>query len=280
MGQRNEVESIERSRRSDEALAAERIKTQLLELSRPSSFAAELATTPLEPYQELLAREFGVTVQLGDFTPPIFVSHADIAQVEVLTGLSLEDLQAAHLTEFNLMVLTETGNQIVDSHNYWHEQVHGLGKNMLVRLGDDETFNRVGYQVSRTFTSSDENGQVVDFREIHLQGEFLEEAVVDWVAARLNVFFWQQRGVALRELDSVAMAGEEKYIYIRKALRHLFIEGGPEVERLLLQARFDIRLLHKLCASLNTRFGPGSANVIFSLPFNIAMIGDAISSLT
>ncbi len=245
---------VERSSRVTELAI---VQEQLSRLERPSVFAQELRQYPFYPLQDMLYGEYETFLLSEELTPTYFFAADQRRAVALKLQKKLGKAQAFYEPSAGAVVMFETGRQIADSHVYWHEQWHALGRSMQVRSEGRLAFQKVGYQTSLTTVSP-----AVE------RGSFLEEAVVDWLAAKSNVRFWSERGVELTERQSVEEAGGEIFLFTRDVFRSIILHGGPDIEKLLVQTRFYPELQSRLLLQLNRKFGKGTAKDAYRASFN------------
>lgn len=231
------------------------IQAELSRLESPSPFAQELREYPFYPLQDLVYGEYEILLESEALTPTFFFPRTARKKIG---GLLHDDFRGMHATfepSLGTIVQFETGNELVDSHVYWHEQWHALGRSIVLTSEGKKYFQKVGY----AFSFGWREGKID-------RGMFLEEAVIDWLAAKSNVRFWAERGREITELESVEAAGKQKYSRTRHAFRNIIIPSGPEMERLIVQARFNPALVGRMIVAMNKMYGKGTAQEMLRLP--------------
>lgn len=237
------------------------LRQQLAAIERPSLLAQKLRDYSIYAMQDLLYSEYDVVLPQEDFTPTYFFAKGQRTQVSKITREKYTHAQALYHPELDAILQFELNNEIADSHLYWHEQWHSMGHNIVLHNNGKTYYNKVGHSTWKRRQ-----------RNVTERGLFLEEAVVDWLAAKSNVLFWHDQGVEITERASVealvAATNYGEYLLIRDAFRGIIINGGKDIEKLLIQTRFAPHGLPKLSHLLHQRFGLNTTRELQHLTFN------------
>lgn len=150
---------------------------------------------------------------------------------------------------------------------YFHEMMHSMGDCTIVET--DATTIRTGYHLRKAHIDS---GEVIE------RGEFLEESVVDFLAVEMTQEYLRQGGIELDAETITRIAGQDLYVFVRTAL--LTIAGDhPDLLQLIIQARFNRKLLNQMVGRLREIYGPGTARRLFKAPFPSANLSTEVLRL-
>lgn len=202
--------------------------------------------------------EYGITTPYAP-TQTFFISPDKLSQAEQIFEDDYQSLGGGFLPVLDWILIFLQNEEIFDAHSYFHENIHALGKVAAWLTPDQVLATRVGYSFSVHGQGS----------EITLQrGDFLEEATVNWLAARATVLYLRDKGVELPnkapERYVNELAGGRPYTHMRDILLHL-AQDHDELFTLFLQARFDLNLITKLSKMLSQLYGQGTLQALYHL---------------
>src|SRR5688572_25044345 len=98
----------------------EMLRQKLSLIEQPSRVAHKLRDYPLHAMQDILYGEYGILLKSETFTPAYFFPRGQRTKVRKITKQSYPGIQAIYKPEVDSILQFETGNQIADSHIYWH----------------------------------------------------------------------------------------------------------------------------------------------------------------
>jgi hypothetical protein len=243
--------------------SVQQIHDRLERFALTNDLTRKLESRGLEIIRSVLDR-YGASVGDQELTATYFFLPSQMGAVTRVLGKSLKEGEGGFIAEKNLVCVIFNDLDVATVNNFFHEQFHSLGK-CLVREGDDQTTIVVGYL--REEVTND--GEL-----LYQEGDFLEEAVVNWLAAKATVEFFKTDGIELPEEEVVQQAGGDLYFFIQKAFLNIAVFAG--LLPLFAQARFDPPVLPRLKAGIDNYYGLGTSETLFSLPIDEATVFDTV----
>lgn len=242
-------------------------RREIKRLDASTPFTEQLVSLSEELLIPLL-RAKGLKLDQAELAPTYFVQPDNRREVGALVDVDPDEAHASYFPDRDIIIQFLTGDEVADTENYYHEQIHGLGRGLTACGSQDRIVTLIGYRVLV------DKGE--DFTE---RGEFLEEAVVDDLAAEVTVEHFRRLGLKISKREVIVRAGHSHYLAINRQLRRLIRAGGPELSALLCQARFEPKFIRQLCDSLNRSFGRGAAREIFKLEFDPEEVAQTVHKL-
>lgn len=229
--------------------------TDDLEAAAPAIIAANL-------------KEFDVVIPPEKEIPPtFFFLPSQKSALSKTIEQSVRHTNGAFAPELNFNYVFLSDDKVVTVENYFHERMHSLG-HRRIKASEQGMSCRVGY-----------SHDVVSERGRRESGNFLEEAVVDYLAARMSFDYLQNQGYDLTSKQIVTIAGGEKYLLIRESLRAL-TDPHPQLKMLIIQARFDASKQGAMLEELRRLYGPGADRKLLSLGMDLDEIAAVVVPLS
>lgn len=228
------------------------IRQKLETLSVTELWIEELIEFGPDIIAEVLA-EYQITADFENPLPTYFVPPKKTKKLAKTLHIDEGDFEGYMLATLGIILVMIRGDLLQDAYTYFHETIHALGKVAIWHADGRVVASRVGHSF---FRHTEENSADLD------RGDFLEESAVDWLAAKATVIFMQRHDHEFLpeptpERQVVKLAAGLPYLHMRNCLVWLTDEL-PELERLWLASRFDLKLVPEFSKKLSQQYGQGA----------------------